>query len=461
MTGLGYVHGFTLFAGEDSADTYQGATDDEPLEKHVLLHSSREYWAFPFHDFCWQLLLLRLGCDARPEEVAVLLFGVLNGLPRVKSGASIPEHRYHGAIDLRWDRNGRGLLSADPKQDLPVGTGPGVPLAQNDQVHALERPFDEVFVHLPTEILHKILCHLPSRDVCNLRLSSRSIAAVSSEHGLPPSFWASRFAPDADMGFALAHVPVGGAREWKMLSWRQLYLDCRRVLQTRSGFEGLQNRKRIWRCIVDIASTLQPILQSSTTAVDGDSRPRYILAREGGRLGPQAACPRLDDRLAAQNGPQFGARFSWTKEFYFCRSQYRGAMLCKASLVPYNSRTFISGLEIHHEDEDPNLHMLEESVGYIHRTADVSFSLMYTDSIAKIDVIMSALGIHGLRFHVRRGDGHSIETVGKTDLDHSSAGIISLLAQDRIVGLLLEFDVRQGKKKSILLVPFGSFSPFR
>jgi hypothetical protein len=119
-------------------------------------------------------------------------------------------------------------------------------------------------------------------------------------------------------------------------------------------------------------------------------------------------------------------------------------MLCRASLVPYNSRTFISGLQIHHQYEDPNLHMLE-SVGYIHRPDDVPFALLYTDSIAKVDVNMSALGIHGLRFHVRRGDSYLIETVGDTELHHGSAGVISLQAQGWIIGLVLEFDVRDEK----------------
>ncbi len=224
LTNSGYISGFTLVARARGADPYDDdvAADDvaadaatpSRMEYHTLLHFSREYWAFPFHEFCWKLLLSRLGRRhgspvMRTETVATYLFGLFHALPWADSGAFIPDHRYHGAMDLRHNAINRRLLLADPARQVSIELGPDIrPLEQKDTAPARGAHSSDIFSCLPTELIHQLLGCLSSEDVCNARLSSRSIAAVSAEDGLPPSFWASRFDHDMEMEFANIYLPA-------------------------------------------------------------------------------------------------------------------------------------------------------------------------------------------------------------------------------------------------------------
>ena len=116
-------------------------------------------------------------------------------------------------------------------------------------------------------------------------------------------------------------------------------------------------------------------------------------------------------------------------------------MICKVSFLPYDGQTFVSGFQLCHRNEHAGLRILD-SVGYINHSHERSFLLRKPDSITKIDVVATASGIRGLRFHMRQDDGCSIEAIGYTDIQDSSAGMTSLASQGRILGLLIDFDVR-------------------
>ncbi|KAH8648593.1 hypothetical protein BX600DRAFT_502978 [Xylariales sp. PMI_506] len=301
--------------------------------KRTLWVAPAEYWAYPFHEFCWRTLLCRLP-GASDISVAQHLFGVLNALPCVTSGAIIPHHRYYGAIDVR-NRNKR-LLLADPTQQLSTEISP---TASGLQSIRIPRYSPGLFSRLPPEIIHRILVLLPSIDVCHARLSSREIAAVSSD--LPPSFWESRFDPDREMGFALSQEQAN-RNEWK--PWRQLYLMYQEAMHAPS-FEGLRNRKRIWKCVGEFATTVRQMLRS--TKVDQLQLP------DRGDLGVQAACPQppgllfpFADLPIQFDDTIFGARPRMAKAFYFPKE----TVMFRVSNIPFDSKVYISGCQVCSQD---------------------------------------------------------------------------------------------------------------
>ena len=72
----------------------------------------------------------------------------------------------------------------------------------------------DILLRLLTEILLVLLVALDSASVCNLRLSSRRIASLSSPSSiLPQAFWRSPFEPGHEMAFYYAAaMPAGDAR---------------------------------------------------------------------------------------------------------------------------------------------------------------------------------------------------------------------------------------------------------
>lgn len=78
---------------------------------------------------------------------------------------------------------------------------------------------NDTFSKLPTVTVHILLSWIPSDDIQQLRLESRSIASRSHPGSLPPSFWGSRFIPDFEMGFALPKR-TDGYHDWRSLYFR-------------------------------------------------------------------------------------------------------------------------------------------------------------------------------------------------------------------------------------------------
>jgi hypothetical protein len=123
-------------------------------------------------------------------------------------------------------------LCADPTQDLSIDIRLYIhPPEQKERAQLLQGFDSGAFSCLPTEIIHRILSYLASRDVCSLRLASRSIAVVSDQDKLPPSFWASRFARGQEMSFVFAHLPVSSAINWQ--PWRELTVTVERRCKPR------------------------------------------------------------------------------------------------------------------------------------------------------------------------------------------------------------------------------------
>ncbi|KAI9880165.1 MAG: hypothetical protein M1830_004984 [Pleopsidium flavum] len=104
----------------------------------------------------------------------------------------------------------------------------------------------ECFSQLPPEILDNILLHLQSKDLCNLRLASRTVATMP----LSQSFWASRFLP----GFELATIFEVHSIEFRPQDrdWMSLYHRVKAL----STIPGLLNRNRIWRILQPLVDLL-------------------------------------------------------------------------------------------------------------------------------------------------------------------------------------------------------------
>jgi hypothetical protein len=182
------------------------------------------------------------------------------------------------------------------------------------------------------------------------------------------------------------------------------------------------------------------MLRKRTNSSSDDKTVQSTVPLGRGNLGSRVACPELTDQPGAQFGPQFGARLCKSEAIYFCQSEYQGAIQLKATIIPYDSKTFISDLQASQQDDDLDSRALGSSSISPHSN-QIVFTLYGSDSIARIDVIMSVTGIQGLCFHIERVGGCVVETVGHTEARGSSLGITNLVGQGRILGLLLGSDV--------------------
>ena len=99
-----------------------------------------------------------------------------------------------------------------------------------------------------------VLSHLPSADVCNLRLASRCVASCSGPKSLPTSFWQSRFEGENEMAFYGVFVPPSISP----VEWPLLYTRLRARLNIDSGHRV---RRRIWRVLGDLGTTLKMLIR--------------------------------------------------------------------------------------------------------------------------------------------------------------------------------------------------------
>jgi hypothetical protein len=270
----------------------------QDIESHMLGCSSGEYWAYPIHDFCWELLLNRLSLYGKSSDViqdaAIVLFNVMNCTPCTGLGILIPEHQYHGSVTLRRSAEGRHLLLSDPTMLPPEGD-----LNEDISSHISKIGYDrlsntastDIISRLPTEIIFVILNNLSSKDICNLRLSSRPVASISAEPQFPQSFWASRFAWNREMGFVYAHDPLSSQKP--STSWRHMYHACNTARKAEKGFAALQNRRRCWRSVEEFAVTMDPLLAHMHTKLYGEGGSNFMPMQNRIHLGQQVACDKL------------------------------------------------------------------------------------------------------------------------------------------------------------------------
>lgn len=439
-TGVGYIEKKRLVASAVTTSSYA-----DPETRHELrdqdLHN-----AYPFHDLCWVMLLTRLGRTTSGNGDAIViaswLFQIFHCLPRAEGGGLLTEHRYHGVLRLQdVERYSVGVPLADATEEPPVF---------DEETSALGRPTDpgldygsssnmsscDVFSTFPPNIIFTILTSLSSKDVCHARLASRTVAMTSREHDLPQAFWASRFNTDREMGFVFAHQPA--VTEPKVQDWHQLYRSCKRALRSGNYYRGLRSRRRIWLSVLEFAVTLEELLDGEPANVHGPLSLPAAVDTESGQL-IESLWRDDDDTISQQLS--WGTRFDRVQTLTFARPDASDTLLVEVYLVPFNCRTYISGFRISTSDGEKNAESVQE-VGFI-TSVKQSLLLQPHDNVLAIDVIMSVVGIHGLRFFTERQGTTLVEPVGIVDVPDSYVAVTRLGAEGAIVGIQVGFDVRR------------------
>lgn len=437
LTGIGYVDATVLVASSDSTVSYIDDANVSQSHHETISFDSEDYLTFPLHEFCWQMFCFDCGpsplSTVDEQHLACQLFNILTCIPTGTAGILIPHHLYYGAMEVRNTSIHTWAFIADPTQELPRVSNTeteiksGKPFAYRFGPAACD-----AFLNLPVELLHRILTLLPSADVCHLRLASSVIASISNEFQLPPSFWASRFSSDREMGFLFAHLPPD-QRESKHRAWHDIYDTCRRALQDTYGFEGLQQRRRIWRCIKPFSLAVKSV---STLAMT-----KMLPVPLGGlQLGQQAKCPDIGDGLLTERST-FGARRSSTQSVLLYLPEVSDSVCVTASYVSVDDRVYIAGLRTSAIDATGQMQPIHEA-GLVASKYDVKLVISAEDVVNGIDVAMSVFGIHGMRFLITRSNGTAFHhSIGDVSLPDCSYAIMRLSTVARIVGLHLEFDV--------------------
>ncbi|KAG7053494.1 F-box domain-containing protein [Colletotrichum scovillei] len=202
---------------------------------------------FIFHDACWGLLekafhpspvpLSRLSdvCESLPFPL--LSVGISWG--HDYGGASIVDNEHHFPFEDRFfDRDYMDpdpVLSANPYEadeahNLLTEAPEEPPSPQGLNPNTIE-PEQDNFYALPEELRSAIAIFLPTLDVLNLRLASRSFWTIFNSQ----QFWASRFKHKSDRSWLLESQDGAQPRDWRWL---------------------LQNRIRVWNLAQKVVAAL-------------------------------------------------------------------------------------------------------------------------------------------------------------------------------------------------------------
>lgn len=184
---------------------------------------------FIFHDACWGLLekafhpspvpLSRLSdvCESLPFPL--LSVGISWG--HDYGGASIVDNEHHFPFEDRFfDRDYMDpdpVLSANPYEadeahNLLTEAPEEPPSPQGLNPNTIE-PEQDNFYALPEELRSAIAIFLPTLDVLNLRLASRSFWTIFNSQ----QFWASRFKHKSDRSWLLESQDGAQPRDWRWL----------------------------------------------------------------------------------------------------------------------------------------------------------------------------------------------------------------------------------------------------
>lgn len=221
-------------------------------------------WTFMFHAACWSILVDRVAHYGNRDvinKIGYRLFQVLHCTHVDDEGLFQPGHDYGGIarfrkqpshmvsemLDQRYEwcfvEPSRFTSVDDILRSLKsISLSLEPPALAEGNHSSIAESYDSIdgFAKLPTEVVYLLLTWLPSNDVHQLRLASRSVASKSHRDAFPQSFWWSRFLPDHEMGFALPERIEEGYHDW-----RALYFKIKQGLVS-DRCERLRNRKRVW-----------------------------------------------------------------------------------------------------------------------------------------------------------------------------------------------------------------------
>lgn len=475
LTGVGYLNKWkVLRASHDHEVPYLTETGllNELARNEVILGQSGnaqadnpKYLTFIFHDACWQLFLAGMlpglsepvassfTSREKTELVADALFRYLACMPLDKLNQVVIPHELpsYRASDLVLPRDyadyapaDRAIMMADPS-NIPTPDD----LLQaadhqhdNDHLSTISPNFhsafstDVPFSTLPEELIHQILSLLPSPDVCNLRLASRSVASVSSPMQLPMSFWASRFESENEMAFFYPGRPFPDTKP--PTDYRQLHSALRVELSKVTDVMNLRNRRRIWRMLRDMSRCVTLAIEHGTGTHDLDIPEGHV----AGRL----VCP-----LPLRDGPvtkalqrSVGTTIFSRQATIFSDPPLQAPVCVGVSFLRVDQRPYVCGIRVLSATSGQ-----ARRVGFIIQESETIVALKAGDELAGFRVACLATGVVGLGVLVRPIANPETApllhpyTVGNLDTSTSGLGLADLtpISGGPPTGLIAGLDV--------------------
>jgi hypothetical protein len=426
-------------AGEDEYDAVcpehqHQRYDDEGLDPDstIYIHLSRatldpkpahgfpplSFAGFGFHSACWEILTMIFRPDPRH------LFQLCLSMPIGSADILDWGHDYAGAAvysttDPVPEITRRSLAAAprgavyqaNPLESIELRHATGrVPRLEANSTALSPGSTTDNFTRLPPEILEHVFNYLPSCDVANARLASRTFASIILSEG----FWASRFR----QGFEFQHIFEISSNPPQ--SWRTLYAILRNGAESAPG---LDNRRRIWGLGQKIQSLYSQMIESSCHGSSVATLFEPSLPKDTGgwhlakaSLEPPTSttfrygCRPLRSRLIQSSSPLNISQVS-------------------VSFVLINDSRFIAGLRF--IAEDGSSHRL----GYIHPADEESISLPAQSSIQECYFAVDVAGIKAIA--VRPTDGTLSPWVG----ERGNLPLWHLSTSSDIHRIKAEFDV--------------------
>ncbi|KAI5467642.1 hypothetical protein BGZ63DRAFT_419335 [Mariannaea sp. PMI_226] len=449
LTGVGFFFGNVLWVPPNPYTCY---TNPESLASFSPWFGSGTYWAFPFHNECWGILVAKLAASDYagvlephdqlewnpPATLVKHLFDLLYCLPWERRIGSPFNHNFGGATKFRtrdffeapsnfpmdWD-----FLLSRPDLTLVrlLRAPPAIRHRFGLQPTMRINPTD-CFSNFPKEIRDLILGHLEIEDVCTARLASRAIAYNHHPAHLPRSYWAQRFWPNNEMGFF-------GVRP-DLHDLPPLYFDLRRALKDITIAGNLRNRHRVWLVLDDLFKTLLPLLYHPVD-LSGPSTQKIELFGEQYIAGDRAqALIRKDEseNLIHEGGCVFACE---TLIFSLNDSQVAKSRV-SVSFITYNCIRYICGMKV----------TTDTGTSEISR-AGINFSsteeIIYTGSfenLVGVRAVFSPYGLIGLQFLTYGPNGNISVGVGFNNDLPQGVGLVTLTPKDefQISGLRFWLD---------------------
>lgn len=395
-------------------------------------------WGFPCHASCWSILERTFPsetgvplqtfndfCRSMPVECDLLNWGHDYGGMRpfgIKPNELPPgEDVTQSGLELtRWLlADGRPL---PPRHRDPFHI-PALKQALTDSINGtlLDRPLPvqqtrvwsgqaspgDPFAKIPAEILDSVLPLLPSKDLCNLRSSSRTVMAWP----LSQRFWASRFHWGYEFEFIFeARDYLNGRQIW---NWRALYFHFASL----KTLPALVNRRRIWTLIRPLSNLLTTY--DSLSAAGLPVRNYFEKdAVEDDRTWQRASG-------ALQSQPGF-------EDYSACLSLFErvikvGPVVSRVyiSFVNFSGEEYVTGLRLETQGQP------DECLGYIHSNNEVLLMLDDPlDGLYGFELRIGPRGIQALAILNRSGESTTFagrpESGPRRRLHSSSGPILSL-----------------------------------
>ncbi|KAI1462915.1 uncharacterized protein F4812DRAFT_448723 [Daldinia caldariorum] len=430
-----------------------------------------EYWCYVIHDACWDLLRDRVNHyrQVSVNDLARHLFALLINTPvSVESETLAPGHDYGHASQFhlrdgelsssyftRVNSTSYSFITGDITEEF-------VPDEESldDEVksfHAylanscvIHRGYSvsDPFLLLPRELIVLILTHLPSRDVCNLRLASRHTASLSPPELLDQTFWSSRFDPDFEMGFVFAGP--SNPRPRGPTDWRTLYLKAKGALRS-DLFHGFRNRRRIYHIFQHITDSLYVRLQN-------DSGLDEPLCRNPAHFPQQTVFAEASFYPSNANSTEslsLGCRLFRRQDFLWPHHSGSIPQRLRASFVYSNGKSYISGFRLLGADPSSLVYC---KAGLINLRNEHEIFLEPHSSVKHIEAAMEAKGLVGLRLHIQGSQGPYAISIGNMELPDPRTGICTLIpgCSTECVGFHLAFDACKIISISLIEKPAAS-----